>query len=109
MQLELHTFLNLSGYRVTIAVLGASIGQFCQIVSLKLDAVDLVVAAQFLYFLLAFLWRQRILPVLVGREFLVELLLRELLAPLFLSAKRLRDGEERHDRVVVQTIRLYLI
>ena len=109
MQFELDAFYYVVRNRIAITLLCSFIGQFCQVVSLELDAVQLVVAAQFLDFLFAFFGRQLVLAVLVTGEFVVELLFRELLPPFFLRTKTLWDGEERHDGVVVQTIGLYLV
>ena len=49
-----------------------------------------------------------VFSVLVAGEFVVELLFRELLSPFLLRTKTLWDGEEGHDRVVVQTVGLHL-
>ena len=57
MQLKLHALHHLVGYRVAIAALRTLVGELCQIVGLKLDAVDLVVAAQLLDLLLTILRR----------------------------------------------------
>ena len=93
----------------SIAFVGPFVRQLGQIVGLELDAVQLVVAPQLLDLLLALLTRQGVLAVLVTGELLVELFLRELLPPLLLRAKRLGDGEEGHDGVVVERIDLYLV
>ena len=107
-QLELYAVKNLVGkFRVTF--LCALVSEFCQIVSLELDAVYLVVSAEFLYLLLALFWRQLVLPVLVRCELIVELLLGEFLSPLLLRSERLGNGEERHDGVVVEAVCLHLV
>ena len=69
-ELELHTLVHLLGNGVAIEALGALIGQFGQVVGLELDAVHLVDAAQFLYFLLSLLARHDFVAVLVAGEFL---------------------------------------
>ena len=109
MQFELHALCHLVGYGVAITLLGTIIGQFCQIVSLELDAVDLVVASQFLDLLLTFFRRQGVLTVLVACKLFVELLFSELLPPFFFCTKRLGDGEEGHDWIVIEAIDLYLV
>ena len=108
-QLEAHAVINLRRNGLTIALLGASIGEFSQIVSLELDAVQFVVAAQLLDFLLTIFTRQRVLAVLIAGKLLIELLLGELLAPFLLRTERFGNGEEGHDGVVIQTVDLYLI
>ena len=109
MQFEADAVVNLLRQRITIASGGTLIGEFCQVVSLKLDTVDLIVATQFLDFLFSLLRRQGVLAVLITGELIVELLFRELLSPLCLCTETLRDGEERHDGVGIQTIGLHLI
>ena len=54
-----------------IALPASLVGQFCQIVCLELDAIEFVVAAQFLDLLLAVLPRHGVLAVLVAGELLV--------------------------------------
>ena len=109
MQFELYTFNHIIWNRVAIAPLGTGIGQFCQIVSFKLDSVDLIVATQLLDFLLAFFGRQLVLAILIRGKLVVKLLLRKLLPPFFFSSEAFRDGEERHNRVIIKTVGLYLI
>ena len=109
MQFELHALDHFVGYRIAITALGALVGELRQIVGLELDAVDLIIAAQLLDLLLTVLGRELVLAILIARELVVELLLCELLPPLFLRTKFLRNGEERHDRVVVEAVGLHLI
>ena len=108
-QFELHSFYHILWYRFAISALCSFIGEFSQIVGLELYAVYLVVASQFLDFLLGIFRWQWVLAVLVGSKLLIELLLGELLPPLFLGTELLRNGEERHDRVIVETVDLHLI
>ena len=109
MQLETDAVVNLFRQRVAIALDGSLVGELRQIVGLELDTVDLVVAAQFLDFLLSLLRRQGVLTVLIAGKLLIELLFRELLAPLLLCTETLWDREERHDGVGIQTVGLHLI
>ena len=109
MQFEANAVVDLLRQRRAIAFGSALVGEFRQVVGLELDAVDLIVATQFLDLLLALLWGQGVLAVLIAGELLIELLFRELLAPLLFCAKRFRDGEERHDGVGIQTVGLHLI
>ena len=60
-------------------------------------------------FLLALLAWQRIFAILVTGKLLVELLLGELLPPLFFGAEAFGDGEEGHDRVVIEAIDFNLV
>ena len=109
MKLKLHMLPHIVGDGVAIALLRAVISQFGKIVGLKLDAIDLVVATQALYHGIRLVFRQRVLTVLVGGELLIKLFLRVFLMPLLLGSETLRDGEERHDWSVVDTVDLHLI
>ena len=93
-ELKLHTIQDLCGETGHFGIFGCSIapdspliGELGQIVGLELDAVDLVIATQFLDLLLTFLRRQRVLAVLIGGELLIELFFGIFLAPLGLSAE----------------------
>ena len=83
--------------------------QLGEIVGLELDAVQLVVPAQFFDLFAAFLLRHHHIAVLVAREFLEEVLLREPGAVLLLGAELLGDLEVGHDRRMVDRIALDLI
>ena len=109
MQLKLHTLIDLCRQWVAINASGTLVGEFRQIVGLELDAIDLIVAAEFLDFLLTFFLRELVLAILIGGELIIKLLLCKLLAPLLFGSKILRYGEERHDGVIVETIDLHLI
>ena len=91
-------------------MLGSSfIGQFRQIVCLKLDAVQLIIATQFLNLFLSLFLGQLILTILITGKLIEELLLREFLSPLLFCSKFLRNREEWHDRVMVKTINIHLV
>ena len=109
MQFETDAVVDLLRQRSAITLSCSLVGEFRQVVGLELDAVDLIIATQFLNLLLALLWGQGVLAVLIAGELLIELLFRELLAPLLFCAKRFRDGEERHNGVGIQTVGLHLI
>ena len=94
---------------VSIQACSTLVGQFVQIVSLKLDAVNLVVSAQLLYLLLSFLRWQLVLTVLIAGELLEEILLAELSSPLLFGAKVLGDREERHDGVALYVVGFHLV
>ena len=109
MEFELHTLQHLSREWVAINASGTLVGELSQIVGLELDAINLIIATKFLDFLLTFFRRKLILTVLIGSELIIELLLRELLPPLFFCSEILGNGEERHDGIIVETIDLHLI
>ena len=109
MELELDTLLYLLRQRIAITSGSTFVGEFGQVVGFELDAVELIVATQFLDFLLTFLGRKLVLTVLIAGKLIVELLFGELGAPLLLSTKLLRDGEVGHDGIVVETVDLHLI
>ena len=94
---------------VSIQACSTLVGQFVQIVSLKLDAVNLVVSAQLLYLLLSFLRWQLVLTVLIAGELLEEILLAELSSPLLFGAKVLGDREERHDGIALYVVGFHLV
>ncbi len=102
-------FLDIVGQRVTIALARTVVSQFCQVVSLKLNAVDFVVTAQTRNHLVGLVLGQWVFTILIGGKFLVEILLGELLTPLLLCSERLGDGEERHNRSMVDAVELHLI
>ena len=108
MEFKLDTLLLLVGQRVTVALVSTFVGEVLQIIRLKLDAVEPVVAAEFVDTFFRLLLGHDYLAVLVARELVVELLVCELLPPLLLRAERLRYIEQRHNRVFVQVIDLHL-
>ena len=109
MELEVDVLIHVCRQRVAIEFFGSLVGKVTQIFCLKLDTVYLVVTAQSVDYLLSFLGWQLILSVLITGKLLVEVLLRHPLAQLFLRAKAFRNGEERHDRSMVDAIDFYLI
>ena len=109
MELEVYMLVYILGQRVAIKLFGSLVGKVAQIFCLKLDSVYLVVTAQSVDYLLSFLRWQLILSVLITGKLLVEVLLRHPLAQLFLRAAAFRNGEERHDRSMVDAIDFYLI
>ena len=109
MQLKVDMLLDVIGQRIAVAFLRTVIGELGQIVGLEFNAVDLVVAAESVDDGLRLVGRQRILAVLIGSELFEKLLLGEFLVPFLFRTEALRDGEERHDGSVVDTVDLYLI
>ena len=108
-QFKPDTVLHILRQWLAITAISAFICQFSQIISLELDAVNLIVATQLLNLLLPFLWCQLVLAILITGKLLIQVILRELLPPLFFRTERLRNGEERHNRVMVQAVDLYLV
>ena len=109
MELEVHVLIHILGQRIAIKLPGSLVGEVAQVFCLKLDAVYLVVAAQTVDYLLTFLGRQLVLSILISGKLPVEVFFRYLLAQLLLGTKALRNGEERHDRTVVDAVELYLV
>ena len=109
MEFELHALAHLLGYGVAVEALGALVGQFGQVVGLEFDAVHLVDAAQFLYFLLALLARHDLVAVLVAGEFLEEVLVGIFPAHILLGAEVGGYGEEGHDGRMVYAVGLHLV
>ena len=95
--------------QLTVAFLRTVVRQLTQVVGLELDAVQLVDTAQFLDLLLPFLLRQRILTVLVSSELLKQFLGSNPFPVFLFGTELLRNGEERHDRLMVDIIGLHLI
>ena len=94
---------------VAIEAAGTLVGQLRQVVGLKLDAVDLVVASDSVDDLLSLLGRELVLSLFVGGELVVEVLLGIFLSPLLLRSEFLGDGEEGHDGSVVDVVDLHFV
>ena len=109
MELKLHTLHHIGRNGIAIAALGTFVSKLRQIVGFEFDTIDLVVAAQFLDFLLAVFWWQLVLAVLIAGELFIEILLCEFLSPLLLCTEALRYREERHNRIGIKTVYLHLI
>ncbi len=108
-QLKVDVLVDILRQGVAIQLLRSLVGEVAKVLRLKLDAVNLVVAAQAVDDFLALLGRQWILAFLIRRKLLVEVFLRHLLAQLLLRTKTLGDGEERHDGTVVDAVGLHLV
>ena len=106
MQLKLHALGHLLGDGVAIEAARTVVRQLGQVVGLELDAVELVVAAQLLDFLLCGLPTHHHLAFLVAGEFVEEVLFAEFRPPLLLFAEALGNGEDRHQRIRVNAIGL---
>ena len=109
MQLKLYTLVHLVGKRVAIKFLCSIVGKFGKIVGLELYSIQLVKSAKLLYFLLGILVRHNLVAILVGSKLAEQLLWRYALTGFFLGAKLLRNGEERHDRGMVDGIKFHLV
>ena len=109
MKLEVDVLRHILRQRVAIALLGTRIGEVSQIVGLELDAVNLVVPTQTVDDGLRLVRGQRVLAVLVGGELLKQVLLGELPAPFLLGTETLGDGEEGHNRSVLNAVGLHFV
>lgn len=109
MQLETQALLLLLGKVFAVAPVRPLHRQLGQVVGLELDAVELVVAAQFLDLLAPLLFGEDDVVVLVARELVVEVLLGEPRAVFGLGAELLGDLERRHDRRMVDRVALDLV
>ena len=104
MELEAQALLLLFGQMLAVAAVCALHGELGEVVGLELDAVELVVTAQFLDFLAPLLLGHDDIAVLVAREFVVEVLLGKALPILLLGSELLRDLEVGHDRRMVDRV-----
>ena len=109
MELEADALLHFLRQLLAVTPVCSFICQLRQIVGFELNAIQLVVAAEFIDFLLTFFTGKRILAILVGSKFAEKVFLSEFLPPLFFRAKARWNGEKRHDRVVVERVNLYLV
>ena len=108
-QLETQPLLLLLGQMLAVAPVRPLHREFGQVVGLELDAVELVVSAQLLDLLAPLLFGHDHLSVLVARELVEEVLLRQAGAVFLLRAEVGRNGERRHDRRMVDGVALHLV
>ena len=95
---------------VTIEGNGTAKGKITQIVGFELDAVEFIVAAQFIMnLLLSLLLTQHNIAILVTGEFFEEILISEPYTVLLLIAEPGGNLEIGHDRAVLDVIDLALI
>ena len=108
-QLEAQPLLLLLGQMLAVAPVRPLHREFGQVVGLELDAVEFVVSAQLLDLLAPLLFGHDHLSVLVARELVEEVLLRQAGAVFLLRAEVGRNGERRHDRRMVDGVALHLV
>ena len=108
-QLKLDTLLHMIGKRVAIHLAGTVISQFAQIVGLQLESVQFVAAAQFLYLVHGCLVTHHHFAVFIAGKLLEQLLIGIFPAIFFFGSEIFGDVEARHDRSVVNAVKLHLI
>ena len=106
-QFKPYAVIHLLVQRTAVETRSTLVGQLMQIVGLKLDAVQLVISAQLLDFLLALLGWQLVFAILVAGELSVQVFFREFPSPFLFRAKVLRYGEEGHDGVALYVVGLH--
>ena len=104
MQLKLDALHLFLGEVLAITLVRTVPSQFSQIVRFELDAVQTVVAAQFLDLLFGFLLRQNHIAVLVAGELVEQIFFGVFLPVTFLRSKIFRDRENWHNRVGINAI-----
>ena len=109
MQLKHDALRLFLGQLFAVAPVGAFPHQLLQIVGLELDAVQLVVASEFLNLLLCIGLAHHHLVLLVLGKLVKQVLLRKPLAVLLLTAKLGGYVEHRHDGVAVYAVHLHLV
>ena len=108
MQLEDEAVLNL-GRHVGVVFLGTVHGELLQVVGLKLDAVQLIVATQLLNLGFGIGLREHHVALFVAGELIEEVLLGIFLAVALLGTKVLGNLEVGHDGCVVDGVELHLV
>ncbi len=98
MQLKANALGLLFVQRLSIAFLGTLVGEISEVVRLKLDTIQLLVAAKLLYLLVCLLLAKHDIAVLIASELIEQVLLGELVVVFLLGAKRFGNGELRHNR-----------
>ena len=103
-QFEVYSVGDFFGKRGGVALLGPFIGEFAQVVGLELDAVELLISAEFLDFGLGVGLRHHHVAFFVSGELVEKVFVGEALAVFLLCAELLGDGIVRHDWPVVYRI-----
>ena len=109
MELELYAFLQFGRQRGAISFHSSLICELFQVIGLEFYAVELVISAEFLYFFLSFFLRQHDVAVFIACEFVEQLLLGDARAVFLFCAEFFRDGEEGHDRCMVDFVEFNLV
>ena len=93
----------------TIALTGPFQRQFLQVIGLQFDAVQLVIPAQLLYLGVGIIFTQHHVTVLVPGELIEQVLFGIFLPIAFFGAEILGNLEVRHNRCVVDAVKLHLV
>ena len=107
-QLEIEPLLLFVGKLLAVTLARTVHRQLAQVIGLQLDAVELVVSAQFFDLLAGLLLAEHDVAVLVLRELVEEVFLRKTLPVALLGSELGRNFEGRHDGGVVDGIGLDL-
>ena len=108
-QFELDAFVGFVVQRVSIPLSGPFVGQFGQVVSLQLDAVELVESAELLDLFHPVFFAHDDLSVLVAGKLVEQVLLAEPLPVQLLCAERFGYGKVGHDGGMVDAVGLDLV
>ncbi len=108
-QLELYTFLKLSGQGRAVTSVGTLVSKFRKIVSLKLYPIKLVISAKLVNLCLSLFRAEHHIAVLILSELIKKLFLCDSRPVLLLRAKLLRYLEEWHDGRMIYGIGLHLV
>ena len=108
-QLEVDTFPHMLRQRVAVKLGRPDIGQFSQIIGFQLQTVKLVTTAQFLHFLFGVLAAEHHVAVFVAGKLLKQVLVGIFLPIAFFGSKFFRNGKVRHNRCMVDAVKLHLV
>ena len=108
-QLKLDALLHMVGQRVAIHLAGTVISQLAQIIGLQFESVQFVAATQFLYLVHGCIVTHHHFAVFVSGKLLEQLFVGIFPAIFFFGAEIFGDFEARHDRSVVNAVKLHLI
>ncbi|EJX10287.1 hypothetical protein EVA_01565 [gut metagenome] len=92
-----------------ITAIGTFVGKFGKVVSLEFDAVEFVVAAEFLDLGMGFFIAHDHIAVFVTSEFIEEVFFRQSAPVFFFCTEIFRDLKVRHDGTMVDTVGLDLV
>ena len=109
MKLKLDSLLHLLAQYFSIAFVSSFQCEFFQIIRFQFDTVKLIIATQFFYFGLSGILTHHHITIFILRKFIEQILFRVLFPILFLCSKILRNGKSRHNRGMVDTVKLHLI
>ena len=98
MRFSSESWLAKNGKFFSVSFVCAFPRKFCKVVGFKLNAVQLFVAADFLYLFFGIFLRHYNVSVFVAGEFVEKILMCEFLAIFFFCAEIFGNRECRHDR-----------